>query len=224
MPRILALDDELKHARWEWWLRRWARGQLKIFGADLVMPAPRPPPARGARLVVSNHRSPLDVAILVSIFGGRVLARADLAEWPVVGMAARRAGTIFVDRDKEASGANAIRAIRRSLASGNTVHVFPEGTTGEGDDVLPFRGGAFAAVGGLDVEIVSVGLAYPPGVEFTEASFFGHILRVAGRPAPRVGVVIGTPRRPGRVRASALAAELEEEVQTLVTAARRATE
>jgi 1-acyl-sn-glycerol-3-phosphate acyltransferase len=134
-------------------------------------------------------------------------------------MAARRAGTIFVDRDHAGSGASAIRAIRRRLQDGASILVFPEGGTFSGDQVRPFRAGAFAALRGIDVEIVPVGLAYDPGSEFVDETFVEHVLRVARRPVTRCVVHIGTPQMAGG-RANDLASQLRAEVQALVDQAR----
>ena len=62
-----------------------------------------PAPDRG-RLVVANHRSTIDIAILLRAFGGRMVSREDLSGWPLLGAAARSVGTIFVDRDDAMSG------------------------------------------------------------------------------------------------------------------------
>ncbi len=172
------------------------------------------------RLIVSNHRTALDIGVLMSELGGSFLSRADLAEWPVAGRMARRANTIFVDRQSRGSGAMAIRTIRRRLRDGGTVIVFPEGTTYAGDDVRPFRGGAFVATKGLPTEILPVGLAYPPGVEFVDQGFVEHIRSVAARPFTKVQVVVGLPFR-CEGTTSEVAEKTHEIVQELVLEARR---
>ncbi|MFW5740050.1 MAG: lysophospholipid acyltransferase family protein, partial [Myxococcota bacterium] len=117
-------------------MRVWVRTLLRLFGVSVKQhPRAAPSKAARARLVVSNHRSPIDIAVLLSIFGGQVLSRGDLSGWPILGTAARKAGTIFVDREQSASGAHAIRQIRRRLQAGATITVFPEGTTFQGDEV-----------------------------------------------------------------------------------------
>jgi 1-acyl-sn-glycerol-3-phosphate acyltransferase len=179
-----------------------------------------PPSAAGARLVVSNHRSPIDILLLLRLFGGVVLSRADLAKWPVLGLAARRAETIFVDRTDTMSGVLAVRALRDRLANGRTVIVFPEGTTLAGDEVRTFQQGAFAAARGLEVEIIPVGIAYQPGSEFLDESFAEHVTRVARRPRTRVAVAIGTPR-PMQGSRKGVAEAVRADVQSLVHEARR---
>ncbi|MEZ4384223.1 MAG: lysophospholipid acyltransferase family protein [Nannocystaceae bacterium] len=201
-------------------MRRWCRGLLRISGIHTHVRGVASP-ATGARLVVSNHRSAVDIPILLSLFGGSVLSRADVAQWPVLGYAARRAQTIFVDRDSPKSGLQAIRAIRDNLQRGRTVSVFPEGTTSAGDDLLPFSAGAFAAARGLDVEIIPVGLAYPPGTEFTEEAFVDHIVNVNARWRSDVFVTIGAPRKlEGKHTKSAVA--IQAAVAELVAESRAA--
>ncbi len=178
------------------------------------------PPASGrARLVVANHRHALDIPIVLSLFHGRVLSRADVRDWPLLGSIARWGGTIFVDREKGMSRASAARAIRSGLRDGQTLVVFPEGTTHAGDEVREFHPGAFAGLRDLDVEIVPVGLAYPMGTEFVEDSFVEHLSNTAARSSLRVGIAIGTP-----VRASAgpreVARTIRESVQQQVLLAR----
>ncbi len=202
------------------WMKRWASALVSSMGGEVVLaPGSVIPPQTRARLVVSNHRSPFDIGVLLAMFGGHPLSRADLAQWPVIGMAATRAGTIFVDRADNASGANAVRSIRRRLKEGSSILVFPEGGTFEGDEVRPFKAGAFAALRGLDVDIVPVGLAYDPGAEFTESSFVDYVLRVTARERTRCVVTIGKPR-PAQGKPQQLADDLRQEVQALVQDAR----
>lgn len=202
------------------YMRRWGSSLVRATGGQVeLVPGCSVPLQHKPRLVVANHRSPFDIGVLLSLFGGHALSRADLADWPVLGLAARRAGTIFVDRDSGASGASALRAIRRRLSAGASILVFPEGATFEGDTVRPFKAGAFAALRGLDVDIVPVGLAYDPGVEFVEETFVQHVVRVAARPVTHCVVNIGAPL-PAQGRAQELATTLEREVQRLVTGAR----
>lgn len=175
----------------------------------------------GARLIVSNHRTTLDVLVLLSLFGGRFLSRADLAGWPLVGRGAKSAGVVFVDRTDRGSGAQAIRALRRMLREGRSVAVFPEGSTFPGDEVRPFLPGAFAAARGLDVELLPVGIAYPEGTEWFEESFGSHVGKLAGRRRTDVTVCIGEPRRSHGAGPAELAEGLRVEVQRLTTRARR---
>ena len=213
-----------RYAVYQRWMKRWSQGLLDIFGVEarvLHAEVAEPRANGGARLVVANHRSPLDIPLLLRQFGGVVLSRDDLANWPVLGPAARSAETIFVDRKNTMSGVAAARAIRDRLEHGRTVIVFPEGTTHAGDEVRAFFEGAFAAARGLEVEIVPAGIAYEAGSEFVEPSFGEHLARVAGRARTRVACVLGTPR-PMAGQRKELSAGLRTEIQGLVLSARQA--
>ena len=201
------------------YMRTWTGGLLKMFGVEVHLLGRVPPDPSGARMVVSNHRSALDIGVLLTHFGGSVLSRADLEHWPLLGLAAQKAQTIFVDRESTQSGAQAIRAIRAQLERGRTVSVFAEGTTYAGDEVRPFNAGAFAAARKLGVEYVPVGLAYPPGCEYTEPTFVAHLGSVAERPRTPMVMAIGEPLQLD-VRANLVAARLQAEVQALVGRAR----
>lgn len=214
------LSSELeRYDVYQGWMKRWCQGLLRIFGVEVTLASAPASAAMSARLVVANHRSPLDIPILLQHFGGVVLSRADLATWPVLGVAARSAETIFVDRADTMSGVAAARTIRERLLRGRTVIVFPEGTTHAGDQVHTFHEGAFAAARGLTLELVPVGIAYEAGSEFVEPSFGAHLERVAGRPKTRVAVVIGASRMMEGSRKQ-VAATLHEDIQKLVRRAR----
>ncbi|MBK6807309.1 MAG: 1-acyl-sn-glycerol-3-phosphate acyltransferase [Sandaracinaceae bacterium] len=199
---------------------RVSRQLLRVFG--VVMEGENHmPPATRARLVVANHRTAFDIGVMMAQFGGLMLSRGDLSSWPIIGRLAREGHTIFVDRDSGHSGARAIRAIRRALEAGNTVSVYPEGTTYIGDDVRAFSPGAFAAARGLPVDIVPVGLAYDAnaGVEYFHTPFLEHLERVAARRRTRVVLCVGEPF-PAEGKSADLAARAEREVQALVLHAR----
>jgi 1-acyl-sn-glycerol-3-phosphate acyltransferase len=198
--------------------RRIAGDLLTLLGVEATIVGERFALDR-PRLVVSNHRTALDIGLLLGHFAGSMLSRADVSAWPVLGRLATHGETIFVDRDDKASGAKAIRQIRRALIDGRTVVAFPEGTTLEGDDVRPFQGGAFAATRRLSVDIVPVGLAYDEGVEWTSGGFMSHVGGLAARRQTRVVGVVGKPFAANGT-SSELAARSHDLVQGLVVEAR----
>lgn len=216
--RRLLESDEERTRHIEVYRRGWATLFLRALDVEVQADAP-PAPKRPARLVVSNHRSILDIPVLLRHFGGRMLSKADVAEWPLAGAMARHAGTIFVDREDKRSGAVAIRAMRNALREGSTLTVFPEGTVHGGDEVRPFLPGAFTAASGLDVEIVPVALAYPETHEWSGVDTRTHLERLMRAPRSRVGLAVGEG-----FTASGSARELAEiardSVQSLVARAR----
>jgi 1-acyl-sn-glycerol-3-phosphate acyltransferase len=205
------------------WVRVWSDALLRLFNIRPEIVGT--PPAGGGRLVVANHRSTIDIAILLRTFGGHMVSRADLARWPLIGAAARSVGTIFVDRSDAVSGATTVRAIRELLRGGETVCIFPEGTTFPDDDVRPFHTGAFVAALHTGAQIVPVGIAYESGsgAAFVGESFGKHLARMSAAPGARVAVRVGSAIEIGeKTRAAALRDQAREAVQALVVEARAA--
>lgn len=210
----------------ERWIRTWSSGLLRLFAIEVEVDGHVPAPTRAGergRLVVSNHRSAIDIGVLLSTFGGTMVSRADLARWPLVGAAARAVGTVFVDRQSAKSGAATIRAIQKHLEGGATIAIFPEGTTFDGDEVRPFHAGAFVAAARAGAEILPVGLAYPrgSGAAFVNESFPQHLARLARATRTRMVVAVGEPFAANRgARAAELAARAHAEVTAQVRRAR----
>jgi 1-acyl-sn-glycerol-3-phosphate acyltransferase len=208
------------------WVARWSGSLLRLFGVEVdhrrsANVAPAQP---GGRLVVANHRSALDVGILLQRFGGHMVSRADLARWPLVGAAARSVGTVFVDRASTTSGASTIRVVRGLLERGETVLVFPEGTTFADDTVRPFQPGAFVGALRTGATVVPVGIAYEKGSQaaFVGETFPAHLARMAGSGGTRVVVREGEPIELGeKARAAEVAERARDAVQRLVDQARR---
>ena len=99
-------------------------------------------PAAGA--VITNHQGYLDILVLASLAPCVFVSKAEIARWPVVGWMTTMAGTVYVERGKGGSGAAASVRLREAAEDGLPVVFFPEGTTSNGDALLPFHGGMLA--------------------------------------------------------------------------------
>jgi len=197
---------------------------LRVLGVELDLGGQVPPRVAGrGQVVEENHRAATDIGVLLTLFGGALVARGDMATWPLVGLMAARTGTIFVDREDKRSGARAVRVMRRRLAQGATLAIFPEGTTFLGDEVRSFQPGAFVAARGLDVDIVPVGIALPRGLEYVGTTFGAHVSRIAAREKTLVTAVVGEALRPAQ-GARELAEACRAQVESLVVRARHAQE
>ncbi len=220
--RITTRTGPARDALRDAWVGSWARGLLRLFAIEVVVDGTAPPSTSG-RIIVANHRSAIDIGVLLATFGGTLVSRADLAGWPLLGPAARAADTVFVDRAVAQSGASTIRVVQRRLKEGRTVSLFPEGTTFDGDEVRPFKPGAFVAAVGAHAEVLPVGIAYPSrsSAAFVDETFPEHLGRIARGPGTRLAVCVGTPFVPTRTEGSAgAAARAHADVQALVARAR----
>ncbi|MCA9261308.1 MAG: 1-acyl-sn-glycerol-3-phosphate acyltransferase [Planctomycetales bacterium] len=212
------------------WTSRWAATALRVFGVRLDAQGPffeegRLYPghtdAGVGRVFVSNHQSGMDIPVLLSLVAGHAISRHDLANWPIVGFASRRVGTLFVDRTSRRSGANVLQEIDKALDVGEGVVMFPEGTVFVGDEVHPFRTGAFKAAQRADAEVVPIGIAYgDAGNAFEAPTFFEHMKRIGSLRSLQIAVEAGEPFVANSADAIAVKDALHDQVQQLVLSSR----
>lgn len=116
--------------------QRLSRRLLAILGITVVaMPEQSGTVERGNRLLVSNHLSYLDVLVISSVYPTRFVGKREVAGWPLIGWLARLGGTIFLERGNVRSSVRGVYQVSRLLRAGQQVHVFPEGTTTNGEAV-----------------------------------------------------------------------------------------
>jgi 1-acyl-sn-glycerol-3-phosphate acyltransferase len=122
-----------RHARIRWWSAK----VLRLIGIALhARGTPRP----GAKLIVSNHVSWLDIAAIHAVIPeAHFVSKADVKGWPLIGRLVSGAGTLFIEREKKRDALRVVHQMADALKSGDTVAIFPEGTTGDGRALLPFH-------------------------------------------------------------------------------------
>lgn len=117
-------------------VRCWSQQLLKALGVTLVV---RGHPRPGAKLVVSNHVSWLDIVAINSVVPSRFVSKAEVAVWPVVGYMVTAAGALYLQRERRRDAMRVLGLMSDALREGYTVAVFPEGTTGDGHQLLHFH-------------------------------------------------------------------------------------
>ncbi len=131
--RFGAYSAAQRHARIQWWSAK----LLRLIGITLHA---RGAPRRGAKLVVSNHVSWLDIAAIHAVIPeAHFVSKADVKQWPLIGRLVAGAGTLFIEREKKRDALRVVHQMAEALQAGDTVAVFPEGTTGDGRTLLPFH-------------------------------------------------------------------------------------
>jgi 1-acyl-sn-glycerol-3-phosphate acyltransferase len=140
-------------------------------------------------LAAANHLSYLDILVLGSLWPGVFVAKHEIARWPLFGVAAGTAGTIFIDRDVAREVVAAGRQVSAVLDSGQPVTLFPEGRITAGASVLPFLPALLAPAARGRVPCHAISLRYDtsePGVDpatqvcWPDATpLIPHALRVA---------------------------------------------
>ena len=118
-------------------------------------------------LVVSNHVSWLDITVLSAVAPVSFVAKKEVATWPFVKWLAKLQRSVFVDRERRSQVGTKANEILDRLEQGDHVVFFAEGTSSDGNGVLPFRSALFAAVkppggepAGENVSVQTLALAY----------------------------------------------------------------
>jgi 1-acyl-sn-glycerol-3-phosphate acyltransferase len=126
------IPDRTTRARW---LQHVCRRALRVFHLELRVTGAIP----SSGLLVCNHLGYLDIIVLGATTPCVFVSKCEVRRWPVFGWFASLAGTLFLRRDKRSDVARLTREMRRLLDTGALVVLFPEGTTSDGRDVLPFK-------------------------------------------------------------------------------------
>jgi lyso-ornithine lipid O-acyltransferase len=126
---------------------------MKLFDVRVTVIG-KPVQDRGV-LMVSNHTSYMDILILGGVASVSFVAKAEVADWALFGTFARLQRTVFVERARRSQTGNSRDQIRERLLEGDALVLFPEGTSIDGNRVLPFKSalmGAAEAVVGQDAQ------------------------------------------------------------------------
>ncbi len=146
-------------AGWSRWLVRACGVRLNVEqpGGAGVTPLPLRP---GGRMLVANHVSWLDIFVINALAPSWFIAKADIASWPLIGTLVGRTGTIFLERGKRHAVHEALHKVAAHLSAGRRIAVFPEGTTGAGDTLMPFHANLIQAAVQAQVPVDPVGVHY----------------------------------------------------------------
>jgi lyso-ornithine lipid O-acyltransferase len=96
-------------------------------------------------LLISNHVSWLDITALSAVAPLCFVAKAEVGTWPFVSLLAKLQRSVFVDRTRRTLVKNKAGEIAERLAEGDNIVLFAEGTSSDGNRVLPFRSSLFSA-------------------------------------------------------------------------------
>lgn len=131
-------------------------------------------------LVVANHSSWLDIPVLSAVAPVSFIAKKEVGGWPFVSQLARLQRSVFIDRTRRTAVAGTTSEMARRLRSGDALVLFAEGTSTDGNRVLPLRTSLFGAVMPGD------GNEMPPSRAVVQpcAIVFGHL---HGLPLDRAG-------------------------------------
>ena len=139
-------------------VQAWSRTMLARLAIELIVEGE--PPAHGPMLLVSNHISWLDIAVLHAARHCRFVSKADVQHWPVVGSLATAAGTLYIERESRRDAMRVMHHMAERLTAGDVLAVFPEGTTGDGSTVLAFHANMLQSAISAHAQVQPVGLQF----------------------------------------------------------------
>jgi 1-acyl-sn-glycerol-3-phosphate acyltransferase len=137
-----------------------ARGNLEFFRSEKSF------------LLVSNHISWLDIHVINAIRPVVFVAKADVSRWPIFGHLAKFLGTIFLNREKLSDIKRVIHLMKQQMVSENVVAVFPEGTSSDGQTILPFKSNLFQAAIDAERPVLPIKISYLEKGSYTQRTAF----------------------------------------------------
>ena len=221
---LLTRSAPRRRARWRHLcFRLWSRALLKVMGVRVES---RGQPPAAPFFLVTNHLSYVDVLVLASRVDGVFIAKSEVAGWPIVGGLCRSVATLFVDRRVNRDLPRVIADIEGTLAAGQGVVLFPEGTSTRGEEVARFHPSLLEVPARARYPVSYASLAYATAEEAAPAhlavcwwgdmEFPGHFWRLLALPGFRATVAFGGDRIQDADR-KLLAARLRRAVSGLFT-------
>ncbi len=127
---------------------RFHRVLAKLFGLRIAVIG-NPIQDRGV-LMVANHTSYFDILIMSALVRASFVAKSEVQRWPLFGLLARLQESVFVERERRSQAGEARDVLRERLRGGDTLVLFPEGTSTDGNRVLAFKS---ALMGAAEAEV-----------------------------------------------------------------------
>lgn len=172
---VLVLFPSLNQAGREARIRWWSAKMFHMLGMTLHLSGSFRP---GAKLLVANHRSWLDImAVHAACPEARFVSKAEVRAWPLVSRLVDSARTLYLERGRARDALRVVHQAAEALAAGDTVAVFPEGTVGDGHALLPFHANMLQAaiVGATPVQPVALRYSDSANAVSPAALFTGDI-------------------------------------------------
>jgi 1-acyl-sn-glycerol-3-phosphate acyltransferase len=137
--------------------RRWSRQLLGMLGVRLQANAT---PLPAATLLVANHISWLDIYVINALAPAAFVCKAEVRGWPFIGWLCERTETVFMPRGSRSAAREASGIVAARLRQGWRVAAFPEGTTSDGSEVLPFHSALLQGAIDADCRVQPLALRY----------------------------------------------------------------
>ena len=139
-------------------VEQWSRDMLQALGVELQSIGAVP--TQGPLLIVCNHVTWLDILVLHACAHARFVAKSEVHHWPLIGPMAAAAGTLFIERASRRDAMRVVHQMVEVLQAGEVLAVFPEGTTSDGLQLLPFHANLIQAAISANAPVLPAALRY----------------------------------------------------------------
>ena len=150
-PKLTPLQKEERIRLWSLALLKKLAIELRVIGV---------PPRGGPLLLAANHISWLDIVVMLAARPCRFVSKADVRHWPLIGMLASGGGTLFIERESRRDALRVVHHMAERLSAADVLAIFPEGTTSNGVDLLPFHANLFQAAIAAGAPVLPVALRF----------------------------------------------------------------
>ncbi|MBX3617617.1 lysophospholipid acyltransferase family protein [Nitrosomonas sp.] len=181
-------------------MQRWAKGVLTCLEIRLQCCGSLPVWQVQRALLAANHVSWLDVCVLMAAHPTRFVAKAEISQWPILGFLSRNAGTLFIERARRSDTQRINKKIGEVLENGETVTVFPEGTTTDGTQLNHFHASLLQSAVNADALLYPVAIRYhnAAGEVCKEAAYIDSSLilslqKILSQPRIDVALIFNPP-------------------------------
>ncbi|MEO8805168.1 MAG: lysophospholipid acyltransferase family protein [Burkholderiaceae bacterium] len=218
--RFGAMPAAARHVHVQWW----ATKTLRLMGITLRVEGA---PVAGAVLLVANHISWLDIMAVHAVCPhARFVSKADVKSWPLMRHLVDAGGTLYLERERKRDALRVVHAMAEALKAGDTVAIFPEGTTADGQALLPFHANLLQAAIATETPVQPVAIRFSDSthaisraVEFVGATTLAQSLwRVASGEQLVVRVALLPPRVAAQADRRALAEQLRGDIAAALAA------
>lgn len=176
-------------------MQRWTRRMLKNIPVEVSVTGPIPD--RG--LIAANHVSYLDILVFSAIARCVFVSKSEIKSWPLIGWVAALTGTVFVDRARRAQTHAVKPQMQQRLECGECLVLFPEATSTDGRELLPFRSALFEAAAVTATPVTAAHISYElpagDGDPVTDVCYWGemtlvpHLLKLLTKTGVRATLV-----------------------------------
>ena len=177
-------------------IRQWMDKACQIVGLKVYVEGVMP--QQNGHLYIANHVSWLDIIAIASVTDCKFLSKDTVRHWPVIGWLTSSVGSLFIRRNNRRAFHTSLQRVQERLQAGDNICIFPEGTTTDGRQVLPFHSGLFQAAIDAGVAVQPMILKYQTrdGIYESHAPYYGrdififHLLRLLSKRETQLSLIL----------------------------------